>query len=506
MAERKSKLAGTIFLVKEISSDDPRSPLELLRSGVWCRRTDVPVPFTAIDLEDSIVDDSRVTELAVDMEMLGQGSAIWLMAAEVDGLVRHKVIDGFHRCEALPKHGITQIRSTIDYNMPEQRFYQERIIATSKKTVEYPRVAEWIKQWWAGTEWAQKGLTARQAISLATVNRNKSSLLESEEDRARLRKEVLENCERWGKSTSYILRILAISDDVDPQLIRQVRTANAGRGTIVHLTPSRLGPIVAVFPGESNYLIQGIIAEAVLKGGFSGTQTSFLVENLSTIIDSNMKKVDIKKWVDTAVTDLNIAEFKNDKKARNGTNVLNDEDEDDEDADSASVPATSKPSADSVVVIPNLRNERSVRLFTDREVDAVLSSDVPEIEMNGDRSSNGQIESQEMGIPYKPLHSAAYDIAGRTVSFEPSGQKRVETSEAGRAPGWWETARFLSDEEREVMTLIFSDGLDSEQASIKLHKRLKEIGTAINESLKKQILHKRNLRRLRHSLQEDSLT
>src|SRR3989344_516019 len=266
------------------------SPLELIRSGIETERLE-RIPLDRVLTEHALIDDFHADELGASMrQKRGQITPIAVRVSEVEGLIVYDVIDGFHRVEGKRRTGDTDINATVIYGCSDEEMYDLRILAASSvRSVQFPRIAQWIFSSYEITPFAEKGLTVAQAFSLVVNDSQRSNIVKlSKDEIAELKDWARKKCERWGKSVTAVYGILRVVSNADPDLVKQVRTSGGGKDHAGRITPARLTAVVDSFPGNVNHMAQRAILRVVVEKRLSAEETSYLAERLKGLINSRM--------------------------------------------------------------------------------------------------------------------------------------------------------------------------------------------------------------------------
>lgn len=267
------------------------TPLELLRNNIETQRLEV-IPLADVITDQALIDDTHAKELGDSMaQKRGQITPIAVRTREEDGKIIYDVIDGFHRSAGKKRRGDSEINATVIYGCPDEEMYDLRILAASSvRSVQFPRIAEWITKSFESTFWAQKGLTVVQAFSLAVSDRERSYLKISNEELAELKTWAKEKCGKWQKSVTATLGLLRVVASADPELVRQVRTSGGGRDTGSRITPDRLRIVATKFPREECYAAQRAILQYIIENRYYAEEAAVLVERAAPLIQPGMSQ------------------------------------------------------------------------------------------------------------------------------------------------------------------------------------------------------------------------
>ncbi len=303
------------MLVRIIGPEDRRTPLEILRSlellknGEGAKRENIAIALGDVIVDYSLVDDTHAEELKDSMaDKWGQTSSITVRARELDGRVVYDIIDGFHRTEAKRRMGAETIKANVLYGVTDEELFDLRIVAAnSVRSVQFPRIAEWISRSYSQTEWAKKDIPITQAFTLTLTDRETSYKV-STEDLEGIKDWVDRKCRRWQRSPGYIYDILKTVEAADPELVKKVRLASGGRDREQKVTPSRLKLIATGFPGKDNYWLQDRLMDASINFRLYAPQTAKLVELVKQKIKPEDRKKAIERIIDEAVSTIRAEE------------------------------------------------------------------------------------------------------------------------------------------------------------------------------------------------------
>ena len=261
------------------------SPLELLISGIQCERDEI-ISLSSVHLEDSIVDEFHARQLGNSMSLQrGQINPIVVRAKEEDGGVVYDVIDGFHRTSGKKERGEESIKANVLYQCSDEEMYDLRILAASSvRSVQFPRIAEWMKRSFDTTAWAERGLTVTQAFGLVVSDRERTYQNLSPDELKELKEWVKAKCERWQKSVSATYLILRVVENSDPELVKQVRQSGGGKDRSGKITPARLQAVALTLPKE--FEAQRRVLDYVVENRLSAAETEELARKIADNITS----------------------------------------------------------------------------------------------------------------------------------------------------------------------------------------------------------------------------
>jgi DNA-binding CsgD family transcriptional regulator len=251
------------------------------RSGLY----DAYVPLNLIYREEVPVDSEHVLELSSSMQEEaqtpegGSGQLTPILVAEVPKEPKFPIVDGFHRTDSLYQRGEDKAYATIRPNSTWEKVYDLRILtATTHRSVRFARVVEWVNNVWAISAWADR-LDATQAFAIATNGSYKGTHLKlSEQDIEGIREWTKEKCGQWKLSPGAIYKSLYTANAVAPDLIKETREGQKGRGVQKVLTQQQVTNIGSVLPHR--HAIQRVVAEVAKERSLSSTETLLLAERV----------------------------------------------------------------------------------------------------------------------------------------------------------------------------------------------------------------------------------
>ncbi|OGD84616.1 hypothetical protein A2165_02220 [Candidatus Curtissbacteria bacterium RBG_13_40_7] len=403
-------------------------PLELLRTHERFQR-DETIPLASISLDLSIVDDSHANELGDSMTMAGgrkQISRIVVRAREEEGEILYDIIDGFHRVEGARRRNMDMINAVVMYGCDDAEMFDLRILAASSvKSVQYARIAEWMTRAFELTPWKRKGLTVVQAFSLAVTNRETTYKGLSPEELKDLKDWVKEKCEdRWGRNIASTYAILRVVANADPNLVAQVRPSGGGaKDHAGRITPARLAAVALTMPG--NYEAQNAVLQYAVDKRLSAIETENLAKQVALAITSGEGGVNYELLIQDLVEAHTRIPVEQEDLEPEITDLM-DAEEEDVDPEIMPLPAT-----------PRKRIAHLVERGADLTPEA-SSRDVADLRR-------------------------ALRIAHEQIS---SGEENDY--------GWWRTAPYLAPEERDILTDFF-DGEGFDLTRIAIRHRITQI-------------------------------
>lgn len=272
-------------------------PVEIIAKGIECKRLEV-IPLECVITEDALIDSSHAAELGDSMrQKRGQITPIAVRARldEEKGNLVYDIIDGFHRAEGRKQSGDTDINATVIYGCSDQELYDLRILAASSvRSVQYPRLVEWITRSWETTTWSKKGLNVTQAFGMAVSGAQRSNFIDLSLDEVREIKDwVTAKSQRWSRTVGTTYQMLRLVSNADPTLVRQVRIQSGGTHRIAQITPERLKLVVDQFPGEEHYPIQRALLRVTVDRRYFTEELDQLIERVKPLIKPGMTEEEI---------------------------------------------------------------------------------------------------------------------------------------------------------------------------------------------------------------------
>lgn len=461
---------ATALNVERATELSALSPLELLRNNIETERLE-EIPLSSIQTEASIIDESHAIELANNMSgKRGQLSAIVVRAREEDGKIVYDVIDGFHRTAAKKMMGEDMIKANVAYSCSDEELFDLRILAASSvQTVQFPRIAEWISRSYQTTQWMNTGLTVAQVFALAMNDSNTTRNANLPPETVKeIKKWVQEKSKSWGRSAASIYQILRVVEDADPSLVRQVRNQGGGKDRATAITPQRLEAVVAKFPGEVNYPIQNAILQFVQDNRLSAAETATLVDSITLLTKGLVNESNIKG----VLAKINVRELiRVTKKGQEEKEVPKGTDESTSDRDSnQSQNGIYEPTDHELTILEEQLGSASKDHRTVLEENGVRHSSgeiiyAQKIGQGEGGSSYDQRKTNEELLEENASLKKALEIAsGGILHDNPDGKKNVDRQEY-----WWQTAPYLSSNERYAMETLFSKALDISEIADSLH-------------------------------------
>lgn len=459
---------------KRISPDiATMSPKEILERGLVTERLEV-VPLKSVLTEKALVDPFHAQELGASMKKRrGQISPIVTRARLDGGDVVYDVIDGFHRTTGRKQNGDPDIKSNVLYGCDDDEMTDLRILAASSvKSVQFPRVAQWITDSWGSTEWAKKGLTVVNGFSMAVSNSQRSNLVDVSPQEVNAMKDwINDKCDRWQKGVTSVYQILRVVANADPDLVSQVRTSGGGKDRNGRITPARLGAVVDAFPGEECHAIQRGILKIVVDNRFTAAETNQLVEELKSQVKPGMQEAEIYELAaDAILNKTDTPTTKPVERAKRGqiqqaveeafateleVGLADDEFTEPSPADLAEIDGLLKQeglSAEKPATGIKLDKARAARSYG-----VLASSDKPDIApvINAKALAEGDTEN---------VADLKARVADLTLALEAASQGQ-ESSDS-----WWRTATWLSPVERLCMEQLMGQNKHPQEVVEELQK------------------------------------
>lgn len=480
--------------------------LELVKNNIETERLQT-ISLDRVLTEASIIDISHVKDLADSMAgKRGQLSSIVVRAREEDGQIVYDIIDGFHRSAGKKMMGEKEIDAKVVYGCSDEELFDLRILAASSvKSVQFPRVAEWITKLYATTGWAEKGLSVAQAFNLALNDSERSRVanlttIEVKEIKAWAKAKS----EIWGRSLSNVHQILRIVEDADPELVKQVRYQGGGKDRKRAITPQRLQAVVNTFPGRSNFPVQRVLLDYVAENRLSEKET----ETLVTLVSPLMRECPNPDEFADALVRIDpddVVRFTREKlsKAAAKPKTIQEIEQSGDDEieifpDADDQEDFSEPQEPSDEDLKVIEAEESNRNIAGRPVEEKIFSrehiSGERVNHEGEEASSAYDETPSVAELRREIDSLKYalDLANKMLEKSQlnSGKKRDKTD------AWWLTDPHLTSKERQVMTALFSESDDRNVFDIAdaLHILPQQVLALIGSAKAKHFLH-RTIRR-----------
>ncbi len=459
----------------EIITENPftdLSPLEIVRRNIETQRFE-NIPLSLVLTEKALIDETHADELGTSMsQKRGQITPIAVRAREVQGNMVYDVIDGFHRSAGKKRRGEETIFATVVYGCSDEEMYDLRILAASSvKSVQFPRIAEWISKTWQTSKWAERtGLTVSQAFGIAVNDRETSYKAKLDgEELGQLKDWVRAKCSRWGKSVAATASILRIVEDADPTLVREVRDSGGGKDRKGKITPARLKEVVTAFPGKEFYLAQRAILAFVVDKRLYTRETEMLVDMISHTIRPDMDEVAIKELL-SSINVANLikqaAGLDTQEEEPNKTEVLEDSEEpDDDDLRALEQESINNISLD---LIPTANGKKPVSNKVNHGAGRKVTS------FSGDKDD------------LEVLKARVADLEGALAKANSTLQ---ESNGLAAVSDWWATAPYLTPIERASMRKVFGEYTDLVTIQDKYEIPVTQIILLIQSAFAKRSIH-----------------
>lgn len=240
---------------------------EILEKGIKTERLE-RVPVGLLNLDESIVDEQHVQDLKESIGgRRGQLSPLVVRARlGGSGAVTYDIIDGFHRGGALKLLKKEFADCKVVYGCDEEEFYDLRVTAAlSVSSVSFPRVAKWMRLSYENTEFAKKGLTLLQAISLANQDTSGERFKNfPSEEIDEVKRWVKDKAKKWHKNIGVLYQDMLAVEHGAPDIVEKVRLGRGGgtegSGTF---NPARFKAMVNELPKD--YDLQRVVYELIRR-------------------------------------------------------------------------------------------------------------------------------------------------------------------------------------------------------------------------------------------------
>jgi hypothetical protein len=406
------------------------SPRALIEAGIETVRFGEVVPLEKVLTDASIIDVTHARELGHSMsQRRGQLSPI-VVRARVDTTTNniiYDVIDGFHRTEGKRLNGDTEINATVVYGCSDEELFDLRILAASSvRSIQFARVAQWIASAYASTPWRKKGLSVAQAFAVAAYDSAKSKFIDlDEEEIAAIKAWAREKSEKWGKTQSAIYFTLKVVENADPDLVRQVRTSGGGRDRVGRITPDRLTVVANTFPGQENYVLQRAILRVVVEQRLTSGQTEQLTRAAKSFVGPGMTESEVYE----IVSRIELIDKR----------VISTAAEDQEDDLSDELPNDKKEPTEEELGAIEMRSVIHPRKVSHLRGEAIYTDAGPREERLADFASGEEDTIEGLRLKIEDLESAL-EAANRDGG--------------GKVDSWWRTAAYLTPLERTIFERV----------------------------------------------------
>jgi len=499
---------------REISIDK-LSPREIIDRNLRVEREEI-ISIDDVLTDVSIVDEYHAERLGESMSQdRGQLTPILVRARLEDngGGIFYDVMDGFHRAEGRRMRGQKTVRATVVYACSDAEMVDLRILAASSvQSVQFPRLASWITQAWKQTEWAKKEITVVQAFAVA-VNDSDSSRtkLLSREDIPQVRDWVREKCRLWQRGLAPTYEVLRIVADADPELVKRVRALRGGvRNRKGQVTPARLKPVVLAFPGEENFDAQNIVMDQIVERRLTASESEWFVNQIASKIYSGKKieDVDFREIASKIPSSGTRRPPKNIDEP--GTEDLSAIEEDDEfeGGDPEDKQKTKKPNsrlrtgADRNFEFAPLPNPEDIfgkdppmpesSMFDEPSNDELRYAPDASISNSGFAGSGMTKGEKGFGVPTPTTSEESPDkLRAKIFSLREAlrnAHEKLLAKNGDIDDDWFETAHFLTEEERKIMELFFRQFLDLDTVASIMHEPRLRVIQFVQSAFRKRYL------------------
>lgn len=418
---------------------------------------------------------------------------------KLGGGVVYDVMDGFHRAEGQRMQGRETIRATVVYECPDSEMVDLRILAASSvRSVQFPRLAAWITQAWRQTEWSRRDITVLQAFALALNESESPRTKLSDEELAEVRTWVQDKCKLWQRGPSSTHEILRVVANADPDLVMQVRASSGGRDRKTHVTPGRLKPVVLTFPGEENFDIQNTVMDQIIRRRLTAAESEWFVRKVANEIAAGKKVDDIdfgeivskipssgargapKNIDEPGEENLTAVDENYDFEGNQSKEKINQRKRGNLMGGGRMITVKS-----GVQSLPNPEDifgkdppmpESSAWDELDDDLPYAVDQPISNLGYAGSGWSHG---SGYSGVPSPTVTEDSPELRAEIFNLREAlkkAHKKLSLKNGDIDDNWFETAHFLSEDERKIMNLLFREFLDLDiVASIMREPRLRVI-------------------------------
>ncbi|OGK29291.1 hypothetical protein A3D08_03840 [Candidatus Roizmanbacteria bacterium RIFCSPHIGHO2_02_FULL_43_11] len=430
----------------------------LIERGIPYERVEI-IPLASVLTEQSLVDDEHARDLGNSMlGRRGQLSPIVVRARfDESGRIVYDIVDGFHRSNGAKGTGKDDIEANVMYHCSDEEMYDLRILAASSvRSVQFPRLVEWMTRSFQTTLWAQQGMTIAQAFGYA-VSRStfSSSSPDVQADMAELQNWVRAKCQLWGHGIPSVFQLLTLNMRAEPGLMRAIRSVGGGRDRTGVVTKGKLAAIADLFPGERNHRLQVLIMEVVLQRRYNARETEVYAARVRGKIQSSMTEPQIRKLLARIRLDQ-IPEQEDRFSEEDDSSVQPYQ----ESRSQARVAAQKKPAA-AARDYDWEADDAAAEQVDPWDMLEPTDDELEEIEGNKRRSSVQDYSVQAAltpGVLGRGNQNSLSALKARILDLEATLERA--SRETGSSDRWWQTAVYLSPVERDIMEGLFEKGLD----------------------------------------------
>lgn len=257
------------------------------------------VPLSRVVTDHSLIDEHHVEELANSMRSSDRGQiSPTTMRARIDeetNEVLFDVVDGFHRTEALRRIGADTIKVSAMYSCSDEELYDLRILAAqSVQSVQYARIATWMRLAFDSTPWAAKGMDVTHAFGITLNDTKRPQKVDfSPQEVEEMKDWVKGTANRWSRGLAQTYQTLKLVDEADPALVEQVRTQGGGKDRKAVVTPTLLKLTVESFPGAENYDAQNAVMDVILDKRYYVPQARAFIDQVAPFLHEGMSKEEV---------------------------------------------------------------------------------------------------------------------------------------------------------------------------------------------------------------------
>jgi len=453
-AANKSIIASVLAKRRDEYTREEEAYLNTLPAAVLIDR-DIPyerveiIPLASVLTEQSLVDDEHARDLGNSMlGRRGQLSPIVVRARfDESGRIVYDIVDGFHRSNGAKGTGKDDIEANVMYHCSDEEMYDLRILAASSvRSVQFPRLVEWMTRSFQTTLWAQQGMTIAQAFGYA-VSRStfSSSSPDVQADMAELQNWVRAKCQLWGHGIPSVFQLLTLNMRAEPGLMRAIRSVGGGRDRTGVVTKGKLAAIADLFPGERNHRLQVLIMEVVLQRRYNARETEVYAARVRGKIQSSMTEPQIRKL---------LAGIRHDEVQESGdrSSVLVEGPPQTRAAEQKKPPATTRDY--------DLEADEGVEQADPWDMLEPTDEDLEVIEGHKKGGATRNIVQVRLtpGVLGRGNQNSLSALKARILDLEETLERA--SRETGSSDRWWQTAVYLSPVEREIMEGLFGKGLD----------------------------------------------
>lgn len=268
---------------KEIFAYVKTNP-ELFERPIFCRPEYIPASQMIVD--DSLIDDGHVDELAESIENDGQTSAVTVRARlNEEGEIVYDFTDGFHRGGAFRKISLKtgkeyMANASVMYGISDEKLFDLRVLAVnSVRSVSFVRLITWMQKSFEQSKWYQKGLTLTQVMGIAAADSSGARFGLSAKEVIELKNWATGKSKKWQRPVASIYQDLLAVEKASPELVKRVRLGGSPHGRKGEINPTSFRIIVNQFPYRHSFQLR--VATAISTSRLNQVEAEQVVNLIS---------------------------------------------------------------------------------------------------------------------------------------------------------------------------------------------------------------------------------